>query len=241
MFLKKSLNLYFINNRSDWLSYFDETNALKKSRSLIKKTGRKIKNYECFILFKRWILWRWIIQNFTFEERFINNFFKLVKKFDLTLTSQENRFIFNVQEIYFNTWRPIKELPVKFELESKETINFRESLVNVHKYFDNDKKPKIEFENNYDLYFSFKNIYFCNGVQTVLKKINLSDLSDVELKRFGVIITVKKDKYLLRGANKLLVYSILQRVLPQPIKPLKNYEDLYGYFDFLSKIEQKFS
>ncbi|AXK50829.1 hypothetical protein [Spiroplasma alleghenense] len=238
MFLKKSLNSNFILNRGEWLAYFDENNVLNKSKLSIRRSGRKIKNYENFILFKRWILWRWITKNFTFDEKFINGFFKLVRKMDISLTSEENRFIFNVQEIYFNSWRPLKELPVRFQIEPKELINFKESSVNVHKLVNKDGKVKAEFENNYDLYFSFKNIYFCDSEQKFIKKVDLKKISKIELKHFGVIITISGQEYLFRGANKLLVYSILQRVMPTYVEPLNKFPDLYGYFDFWSKIQQ---
>ncbi|WP_338972600.1 hypothetical protein [Spiroplasma endosymbiont of Panorpa germanica] len=243
MFLKKSLNSNFIFNRGEWLVYFDENNILKKSKLSIRRAGRKIKNYENFTQFKRWILWRWINKNFVFDEKFINGFFKLVKKMDITLTSEENRFIFNVQEIYFNSWRPLKELPVRFQVEPKEIINFKESSVNVHELIQDESKSgekiKAKFDNNYDLYFSFKNIYFCDNNQKFIKKINLKKVEKIELKHFGVIIRFNDHNYLFRGPNKLLIYSILQRIMPTYLAPLNTYPDLYGYFDFWSKIQQK--
>ncbi len=66
--------------------------------------------------FKYWIFKRWILKNFAYTQYFIHRFYKYQRELYLVLTVREKDFIYNVEEVNFTLWCPLKVLPVAFEL-----------------------------------------------------------------------------------------------------------------------------
>ncbi|WP_339034418.1 hypothetical protein [Spiroplasma endosymbiont of Cantharis rufa] len=241
MFLRVNGDISYYLKRSGFIKYFDENNLSRKSKWFIKRVEKKINDKNTFTYFKHWILWRWINANFKLSEGFIGKLKRNLKKLELTLNSKEERFIRDMEELVFNSWRPLKQFPVRFQLEKKERINLIQTSVNIHKYNPEADEKKIQLIGTYDCYFSNQNIFLTDSNQNVLKKIEFSSILDVSIETFGVVISTKNKKYLFRGKNRLLTYVLLQRMIPRLGLKLEATEGLYNYFDFWNKLISKIS
>ncbi|WP_342258597.1 hypothetical protein [Spiroplasma endosymbiont of Dioctria linearis] len=241
MFLRVNGDISYYLKRSGFVKYFDENNLSRKSKWYIKRVEKKINDKNTFTYFKHWILWRWINANFKLSEGFIGKLKRNIKKLELTLNSKEERFIRDMEELVFNSWRPLKQFPVRFQLEKKERINLIQTSVNVHNYNPEVAEKKIQLMGIYDCYFSNQNIFLTDSNQNVLKTIEFSSILDVSIETFGVIISIKNKKYLFRGKNRLLTYVLLQRMIPRLGLKLEATEGLYNYFDFWNKLISKIS
>ncbi|QHX36400.1 hypothetical protein [Spiroplasma sp. BIUS-1] len=240
MFLRVNGDVNYYLKRSSFVKYFDEHNLSRKSKLYIKKVEKKVNDKNTFTYFKYWILWRWINLNFKLSENFIIKLNKNIKKLNLSLNSKEERFIRDLEELVFNSWRPLKQLPVKFELEKKEKINLIQTNVNVHN-FTPEKEKKISLIGKYDCYFSNYNIYLTDNNQRVKKVIKNDSIIEAHIETFGVVISTSKKKYLFRAKNRLLTYVLLQRMIPRLNLRIEETEELYNYFDFWNKLISKIS
>lgn len=241
MFLRRILKFDGYLKRNELANYLNEDNLNKKTKIAIKRMGRKIKDKESWIQFKYWVLFKWVNLNFSISEAFYTKLQKNIKKLELPISLKEEKFIIDVQELYFNTWRPLKDLPVRFKLNKKEQINFLQKNVNIHNFYPDLKEKKIQFYFKGDLYFSNKNIYLANEHQDVFETISYNDIEGVEIDRIGIIIQIKNKKYLFRGQNKLLTYVILQRMIPNLDLDIQKVPKLYDYFDIWNNVLQRFN
>ncbi|AUM62400.1 hypothetical protein [Spiroplasma monobiae] len=241
MFLRINGDINYYLKRSSFIKYFDENNLSKKSKWYIRKIERKVNDKNTFTYFKYWILWRWININFKLSENFIIKLNKNIIKLNLNLNSKEERFIRDLEELVFNSWRPLKQLPVKFELEKREKINLIQTNVNVHKYNPEKEENKINLIGKFDCYFSNQNMYLTDNNQKVKKVIKNEDVTEAYIETFGVVVVTKKQKYLFRAKNRLLTYVLLQRMVPRVGPSLEKKDKLYNYFDFWNKLISKIS
>ncbi|AHI52537.1 hypothetical protein [Spiroplasma culicicola] len=238
MFLRSTTDLNYYLKRSNFIKYLDEDNISYKTKWYIRKLEKKIADRSVFNSFKYWVLWRWINKNFEFSERFSVKLKRNIKKLHLNLNYREENFINELDELLFNSWRPLKEFPVKFELEKKEKINLLQSNVNVHKILKDDK---LEMQGKYDLYFSNKKIYLTNEKQKISRQFLYSDIKAVDVKRYGTIINVSEEVYLFRGKNRILTYVLLQRMIPSMKLNIEQIVNLYDYFDYWNTLLNKFN
>ncbi|AGR41856.1 hypothetical protein [Spiroplasma diminutum] len=241
MFLRINGDINYYLKRSNFIEYFDEHNLSRKTKWYIKSIERKVNDKSAFTYFKYWILWRWINLNFKLSESFIIKLNKNVKKLGLSLTSKEERFIRDIQELVFNSWRPLKELPVRFKLEKKEKVNLIQTGLNIHNYNPEKTDNKLSLIGKYDCYFSNNNIYITDNKQKVFKIIKNSSITNVYIETFGIVVETNKHKYLFRGKNRLLTYVLLQRMIPRLNLKIEAINDLYNYFDFWNKLISKIS
>ncbi|QGS51612.1 hypothetical protein [Spiroplasma tabanidicola] len=238
MFLRNMGEVGFYTKRTNWLKYLHEGNLNFKSKIYIKKLSKIINDQSTFNSFKYWILWRWINKNFEFSESFVNSLRKNIKKLDLNIDSKEENFLYQLDELIFNAWRPLKELPVRFQLDKKEKINLLQTEINVHKMIDL-KNTKLKMIGKFDAYFSSKSIYLTDEKQVIKYEIIYDQIIDIKTKRYGVLIETVKTNYLFRGRNRLLTYVILQRMLPRLKLDISKIINLYDYFDFWNSFFSK--
>ncbi|WP_338985343.1 hypothetical protein [Spiroplasma endosymbiont of Diplazon laetatorius] len=241
MFLRLNGDVNYYLKRSSFVRYFDEHNLSRKSKWYIRKVEKRVNDKNTFTYFKYWILWRWINLNFKLSENFIIKLNKNIKKLNLTLNSKEERFIRDLEELVFNSWRPLKQLPVKFELGKRERINLIQTNVNIHDYKPENHEKKIKLVGKYDCYFSNQNIYLTDNNQKVKKIIKNDSIQEAYIETFGVVIVTSKNKYLFRGKNRLLTFVLIQRMIPRLNLRLESTEELYNYFDFWNKLISKIS
>ncbi|AUB31212.1 hypothetical protein [Spiroplasma floricola] len=241
MFLRINGDINYYLRRSSFIKYFDEHNLSRKSKWYIKRVEKKVNDKNTFTYFKYWILWRWINLHFKLSENFVTKLNRNIKKLSLTLTSREEKFIRDLEELIFNSWRPLKQLPVKFDLERKEKINLIQTNVNIHNYSPEKKEKKLKLLGKFDCYFSNFNIYLTDNNQKVIKIIKNNSISEAYIETFGVVIITDEAKFLFRGKNRLLTCVLLQRMIPRLNLKLESTEDLYNYFDFWNKLVLKFS
>ncbi|WP_339021186.1 hypothetical protein [Spiroplasma endosymbiont of Atherix ibis] len=239
MFLRINSDVNYYLRRSNFIKYFDEHNLCRKSKWYIKRVEKKINDKNAFTYFKYWILWKWINLHFKLSESFVTKLNRNIKKLSLTLTSKEEKFIRDLEELIFNSWRPLKQLLVKFNLEKKEKINLIQTNVNIYDYSPEKQEKKLKLLNKFDCYFSNFNIYLTDVNQKVIKKIKNSSITEAYIETFGVVIITNKTKFLFRGKNRLLTYVLLQRMIPRLNLKLESVEELYNYFDFWNKLVLK--
>ncbi|WP_348736119.1 hypothetical protein [Spiroplasma endosymbiont of Ammophila pubescens] len=212
MFSRLTKDITFYLKREEWKFALNEDNFKYKPRFVLDRYQKKI-GTENFRNFKYWIFKRWILKNFAYTQDFIHRFYKYQRKLDLVLTGREQEFIYNVEEVNFTLWRPLKVLPVAFDLQPKEKCHFKNNTVNIH------------------LFTTHKDIkFFCKGVLLITNKrfiidgldknnnkkvvqFNLTDISNVEFIDIGVKITVGKQTYLIRENNHMLILALLYRCL----------------------------
>ncbi|WP_338969530.1 hypothetical protein [Spiroplasma endosymbiont of Labia minor] len=198
-------------------------------------------NLKNFYIFKTWILWRWVVNNFSLSDIFINNFKKIVNKLDYKLTANEQKFIFDIEELVFAIWRPLKELPVKFDLVKNEQINFMQSKVNWHILIAKNDKENPEFFGLLNMYYSKKNIYLTDDKQIIKHIIPIHKISNFESKSYGTTLFWDNQKYLVRGHNKMLTYIILNRIINNNTNILNKYPNIIGNFELFYKFLKKFN
>ncbi|AKX34554.1 hypothetical protein SLITO_v1c09430 [Spiroplasma litorale] len=243
MFFRPTVEINFYLKRSHWLKYFDEYNLSRKPKFYIKMVENKIKEKKEFLHFKHWVLWRWINKNFSISEKFIASLKKNVRKLSLDLNANEEKFIGDIEELVFTSWRPIKEYPVKFELDKREKISLLQSNIILHKISKNKetKDLKLSYIGDFDLYFSNFKIYLTNTNQEVKSTIIYENIKDVKIEYYGTILSTSRKKYLIRSKNKVLTYVILQRLIPSLKLDVTKIEKLYDYFDFSNTFNKKFN
>jgi len=231
MFIRgtKDINLYL--KKTSLLEYLDETNLNTKSKWYIRKIIKKIDNKKLLISFKHWILWRWVNNNFMVTEKFSAQLKKNIKKLNIVINSKEEAFINQIDELIFNSWRPLKEVPVKFKLDKNEKINLVQSSVDVHLIETKNTKEKLKMIGKFDAFFSNKNLFLTDSNQIVKKIINYEDVIEIIQKSYGLIMQVNKQKILLRGRNRMLTYVLLQRIVPKLNLDINNIKNLYSYFE----------
>lgn len=181
-------------------------------------------------IFKFWILLRCILKNFSYTLKFINRFKKLIKKFDLVLNAKEEEFIYFVQEVNFTLWRPIKIVPVNFNLEKKENFFFKNHDVNIHTI---NKDNKITFLNRGTLLLTNQRLIIEDEISKNHLFFYLNKIEKIENLEYGIKIKIDKKYYLLREQNNVLILALLHRILgkdrlkfdlyaiPDSIKPIK--------------------
>ncbi|ASP28660.1 hypothetical protein SCORR_v1c08880 [Spiroplasma corruscae] len=242
MFFRTTLELNFYLKRSKWLKYFDEYNLNRKPKFYILMIEKRIKEKKEFVYFKHWVLWRWINKNFSITEKFINSLKKNIRKLDLEINANEEKFIIDIEELVFTSWRPMKEFPVKFNLERREKISLLQSNVTLHKIFKTDyDKTNFSFIGDFDFYFSNYRIYVTDENQDVKHIINYETIKTVNIEYYGTILKTEKEDYLIRGKNKVLTYVILQRLIPSLNLDITKINNLYDYFDFNNIMNKKFN
>lgn len=241
MFLRnlEDITVYF--KRTNLLRYLDEHNLSKKSLFYIKRMSRKVTDKKMLLSFKYWVLWRWVTKNFELTERFGAQLRRNIKKLKISTNAREEDFLLKFDELVFNSWRPLKQLPVKFDLEKKEAINLVQTNVNLHKLIMLEGELKPKMVGKFDLYYSNKKIYFTNENQDIVTTILYSDVVGVEQKRYGLIVQTKYENFLFRGRNQLLTYILMQRMIPELNLDVAKLDGLYQYFDYWNKILQKFN
>ncbi len=232
MFLRANMDVDYFFKRVKWIKYLDEDNISRKSKFYVKRISKKINDKTTFAQFKYWVLWRWVNKNFELSEHFVNQVKRNIKKLDLTLSSKEERFLDDLDELIFNSWRPLKLVPVKFELEKKEKINLLQTSVNVHHLFEETSEKKLKMIGKFDVYFSNKKVYLTSNKQVSVFVISYKDIVDVIPKSYGTIIKTKEKSYLFRGKNRLLTYVLLQRMIPDLGLNIQKIQNLYEYFDY---------
>ncbi|AGR40865.1 hypothetical protein [Spiroplasma taiwanense] len=232
MFLRITGDINYYLKRVQWIKYFDEFNISKKTSFYIRKIEKKVNDKNTFTYFKYWILWKWVNMNFELNESFIFHFKRNIKKMNLTLSAKEERFLIEVEELIFNSWRPLKQIPVKFNLDKKEKINLLQTNVNVHIFKKDLIEKKVVQLGKFDFYFSNKNLFFTNSFQKIQRIINYEEIKSVTAEIYGIIIETEDNKYLIRGKNKLLTYVLLQRMVPKLNLNINNISKIYNYFDF---------
>ncbi|WP_368487206.1 hypothetical protein [Spiroplasma sp. DGKH1] len=213
MFTRFTKDLLFYYKREEWKYVLNEDNLKYKPKFLIYRY-EKLMGKNNFINFKYWIFKRWILKNFAYTQDFIHKFYKYVKKLDLELNSKEQEFIYNVEEVNFTLWRPLKILPIYFDLEPKEKCHFKNNDVNLHKL---DKDNKISFVCKGVLLITNKRVIL-DGIidnQETPKTFSfpLPDIKKVEYVDVGVKITVKNTDYLIREQNNMVILALLYRAL----------------------------
>ncbi|AKU80216.1 hypothetical protein [Spiroplasma turonicum] len=242
MFFRSTFEVNFYLKRSNWLKYFDEYNLSRKPKFYIKMVEKKIKDKKDFLYFKHWVLWRWINRNFKISEKFISTLKRNIKKLSLELNANEEKFISDIEELIFTSWRPIKEFPVKFELDKREKISLLQSNITLHKINeDNSINGNFSFIGEFDFYFSNFKIYLTDSSQNIQSFILYDDIEKVEIKYYGTLLFTKKENYLIRGKNKVLTYVILQRLIPSLNLDITKIDNLYDYFDFNNIMNKKFN
>ncbi|QEH61489.1 hypothetical protein SCHIN_v1c02920 [Spiroplasma chinense] len=240
MFLRNTTDLNYYFRRTNLIEYFDEDNLNKRTKFYIKRVGRKIKDKTLYNNFKYWVLWRWINKNFQFSESFTSQLRKNIRKLDLDLSAKEDNFLYELDELLFNSWRPLKKIPVRFEIEKKEKLSLLQTKVNLHELvLDENGEEKPKMIGTFDAYYSSKKIYFTNSKQVILFKLLYSDINSIEQRRFGTIVRTEKTNYLIRGRNRLLTYVMLQRMNPSLKLDISKIENLYDYFDYFNRIFSK--
>ncbi|QBQ07387.1 hypothetical protein SGLAD_v1c01880 [Spiroplasma gladiatoris] len=235
MFLRNTGDISYYLKRTSWIKYLDEGNLNYRSKMYIKKIGKKINDQNVYNSFKYWVLWRWINKNFEFSETFVSRLRRNIKKLSLNIDSKEETFLYELDELVFNAWRPLKEVPVRFELDKKEKINLLQTEINVHKLIDL-KETKLKMLGNFNAYFSSQAIYLTDYDQNLKHQIPYNQIINVNPKRYGIVIETMSTNYLFRGRNKLLTFVILQRMLPKLKLDISKIENLYDYFDFWNRL-----
>ncbi|WHQ37397.1 hypothetical protein E7Y35_06055 [Spiroplasma sp. SV19] len=212
MFSRMTRDITFYLKREEWKFALNEDNFKYKPRFVLDRYQKKMGD-ENFRNFKYWIFKRWILKNFAYTQDFIHRFYKYQRKLDLVLNGREQEFIYNVEEVNFTLWRPLKVLPVAFDLEPKEKCHFKNNAVNIH-FFTAQNNIK----------------FFCKGMLLITNKrfiidgldknnnqkvvqFNLNTIQHVEYIDIGVKITVGKQTYLLRENNPMLILALLYRSL----------------------------
>ncbi|AOG60112.1 hypothetical protein SHELI_v1c01570 [Spiroplasma helicoides] len=232
MFLRNTGDIGYYLKRTSLIKYLDERNLRWKTRFLIKRLGKKINDTSVFISFKYWVLWRWIYKNFDFTEKFMITLRKNIKKLDLNISSREETFLNEMDELLFNSWRPLKEVPVKFELSKKEKVNLVQSNINIHKVTTINLEPKLKMKGQFDAYFSNQKIYLTDSNQVLKFEIRYKEIKQIVPKRYGVLVELHTGTYLFRGKNRLLTYVLIQRMVPELNLNIAEIDNLYDYFDF---------
>gem|GEM_PF-4318049 len=164
-------------------------------------------------------------------EKFSAQLKKNIKKLNIVINSKEEAFINQIDELIFNSWRPLKEVPVKFKLDKNEKINLVQSSVDVHLIETKNTKEKLKMIGKFDAFFSNKNLFLTDSNQIVKKIINYEDVIEIIQKSYGLIMQVNKQKILLRGRNRMLTYVLLQRIVPKLNLDINNIKNLYSYFE----------
>ncbi|ATX71494.1 hypothetical protein SCLAR_v1c11940 [Spiroplasma clarkii] len=239
MFLRNLEDLGSYFKRTEYLKYLDENNLNHKSRWYIKKISRLIQDKKALIVFKHWLLWRWINKNFELTEKFSAQLKHNLKKLKISANAKEEAFLLQLEELVFNSWRPLKELPVKFEIAKKEQINLIQTNVIVHRLVMGEKNLKPKMIGDFDIYFSNKKMYLTNENQEIFSVLAYEDIIEVKQERYGLIISTKYENFLYRGRNRLLTYLLLQRMVPSLHLDIAKLDDLYQYFDYWNKIINK--
>ncbi|WP_342269087.1 hypothetical protein [Spiroplasma endosymbiont of Aspidapion aeneum] len=215
MFVKFSKDISFYTLRRKWIWELNEDNIVSISRMKIRAIEKKYKdNANLFDEFKYLVFWRWVKKNTDISERFVNNFKKIINKLGLSLSPKEEKFITNIEEYVFSSWRPLKSIPVRFNLFPKEEVNLYQSKVFLLRWDDIDCKSYELGE--YDLYYSNLRLIFCDKSYTIQREIYNNQIKDIDILIIGTIVYLHNGKnYLLRSNNKLLSYIFLLDIMPQ--------------------------
>lgn len=236
MFFSGISNRKFFQNRSDLLKIIDEDNLDRKKKFYLKMKSRKL-DARLWMDFKKWILWRWVNKNFSISEHFCNRLVKNAKKLEIEFSIKEEKFIHDINELQFTTWRPLKEIKVIFKLEKKELINFQQLNSNIYEY--NLETKKVNFIEKGNFYFSNKKMYLTDDDQSVMMIFNYVNIKEVKIIATGVLIITHDKNYLIRSTNRYLSYVILQRMLPNLQLDISGVKNLYDYLDFWNQIVSK--
>ncbi|AGM25342.1 hypothetical protein [Spiroplasma chrysopicola] len=234
MFARFTKDLLFYYKREEWKYQLNEDNVRFKPRFILYRYERKM-GKENFNNFKFWIFKRWIIKNFAYTQEFIHRFYRLSRKLGLTLNQKEKEFIYNVEEVNFTLWRPLKELPIYYELEPKEKCHFKNNDVNIHQL---TKDNEIKFICKGVLLITNKRIII-DGIKDNFEtkkalEFDINTIEQVEDLDIGIKIVVNNKCYLLRENNNTLILALLYRSLGKK-KVNFNYKKIPDNLNFLTK------
>jgi hypothetical protein len=240
MFLKAKLNPFYTFGKGQYLSFLNVDNLKSISRRKLKSYQKRFGSDLGWEKHKSYVLWKWINQNFTIKESFIVHLEKYIKKLEIKISRREENLIFTLKGLYFATWRPMKEIIVRFELDKKETIYFFESDGKLYSLPAEDEKSYKPIETG-DFYFSNKKLYICDEHQNIKLTMNYDDIQDVQFHELGTIVETKRKRILIRSQNKYMTFVVLQRLMPKLKLDINKVKNLYDYFDFWNKVMARFN
>lgn len=237
MFLKASLNPIHLVMSNQFYNILNADNISRFSSRKTQKLDKTVRDKIGWSNHKRKVLWSWVNVQFSISESFIKKLEKNIKRLNIIPTPREQEFLFIIKGLFFATWRPLKEMIVRFPLDKKETIYFFESGGNIYEVA---KNPNGKNENIHlvsgDFYFSNAKIYVCDEDQKIKETFNLDEIENVEFNNFGTLIKFKGLDLLIRSENKYMSYVVLQRLMPKLKLNINKIPNLYNYFDFWNKL-----
>ncbi|WP_338983760.1 hypothetical protein [Spiroplasma endosymbiont of Othius punctulatus] len=236
MFVNHNASPSFQKIRSDLYPFLNPETVLKTNKFKINKLEKQYKDDSDYIDYKHWVLFKWVRDNFSISEIFIWRFNKIIKKMKIELSEREKKFVRQLEELVFTTWRPLKEMQVKFTTQDKESVNLFQSSCNLH-FFDG--KKELEQIGTFDFYYSTDQIIITDKDQKIKHKIKYIDIVNMIPKQYGIVLECKKVQYLVRGKNKLLTYVMLSRMNRQREWRVDDIPNLYTYFDTWNNILDK--
>lgn len=234
MFVIHNASSSFQKIRSELFPVLNPENVLKINKLKLRSLESHHGGDRDYVDYKHWVLFKWVKDNFSITELFLYEFNKITKKLKLELTEKEKKFVRQLEELVFTTWRPLKEMQVKFN--SKEKVSLYQSSCNLH-FFDGTKD--VEQIGTFDFYYSTSQIIITDKDQRIKHKIKYKDIVNITPKQFGIIINCTKVQYLVRGKNKLLTYVILSRMNKDREWHVDDIPNLYSYFDTWNDILDK--
>ncbi|QHX35689.1 hypothetical protein STIUS_v1c01340 [Spiroplasma sp. TIUS-1] len=234
MFVIHNASSNFQKIRSDLFPILNPDNVLKIGKLKLKKLDSQHSEDKNYVDYKHWVLFKWVKDNFLITELFLFEFNKIIKKLKIELTEREKKFVRQLEELVFTTWRPLKEMQIKFK--SKEKVNLYQSSCNLH-FFNNTKE--IEQIGTFDFFYSTSQIIITDKDQRIKHKIKYNNIISITPKQFGIIIECEKVQYLVRGKNKLLTYVMLSRMNKEREWNVDEIPNLYSYFDTWNDILDK--
>ncbi|WP_339022619.1 hypothetical protein [Spiroplasma endosymbiont of Crioceris asparagi] len=236
MFIRHNLSQEFEKIRADNFHILSQYTIEKISILTIRTLDKKYLDSKDFYDYKCWVLFKWVKQNFAITESFVAKLKKLVKKLKIIPRELDNKFIRQLEELVFTTWRPLKDFPVKFKLDGKDKIKLLQ-LNNYFHFYINEKD--VEQIGRFDFYYSQTQIYITTKNQIIKHKIKYSSIFNVICKTYGTILDCGNVKYLIRGQNKLLVYIIISRMVPTLNLDINNISNLLDYFSLWNNLKDK--
>jgi hypothetical protein len=240
MFIKASLNPVQLFSGNHYYNILNVDNLSRVSHRKITRLDKSTRDKTGWSNHKRKVLWGWVNTHFAISELFIHKLEKYIEKLNIVTSPREQEFIFSIKALFFATWRPLKEMIVRFALEKKEVVYFFESNGNIYETgVDENNKTVNTHVVSGDFYFSNSFIRVCDEDQKIKMVIDLNLISEVEFSQFGTIIYYEGKKLLLRSENKYMAYIILQRILPKLKLNINKIPHLYNYFDFWNKVLMK--
>ncbi len=169
-----------------------------------------INNEKHFLRYRFELVLQWINNNELYSKTYIENLNKIIESLEIKnyLNNSELNYLHHYEGVVFAKTRNLKSLIIDFQKSENETVFYHYEHTNIY-HIINGKEEL--FLGDIDFYISTERLIFSENFE--IFSLLFSDLVDYKLSHLGLIISTKKQKYLIRCEDPYIHYVSLERIL----------------------------